>query len=115
MSALLVNVHTIENVNAGGYVVKKKPKSGQRSFWTTPNRNSSPQDLNKMSIMTISFLSVSKSHYFYWELSLTSACVSASFYSTEAFVVIAHFFPETAFSSSAIENCVKNALFINHK
>ena len=47
--------------------------------------------------MTTSFLSVSKLHYFYWELSLTSACVSVSFYSTEAFVVIAHFFPETAF------------------
>ena len=29
---LFVNVHTIENVNTGGQVVKKKPKSCQRSL-----------------------------------------------------------------------------------
>ena len=58
---------------------------------TTINRE------NCRTLETISFLSVSKLHYFYWELSLTSACVSVSFYSTKAFVVIAHFFPETAF------------------
>ena len=44
---LFVNIHTIENVNAGegvGVGGQKKPNSCQRSLWTIPNENKHERD-----------------------------------------------------------------------